>query len=649
MAEHEENRFRPRPRPPRSRGAPYERRFLSRVIAAVNRAGGTHRAGWSTPSRRTSCKRGRGFVAARLGGTTLHGRSRRVIIKTRLIVLNLAGSRAVAAHLRYIVREGTSRGGQPSQAYDPTSNSADLKAFEARGQGDRHQFRFIVSAEDGTQIADLRAFTRELMQRIEKDLGTRLDWVAVDHWDTDNPHTHLVVRGKDHTGRDLVIARDYISGGMRRRACELATEWLGPRTDAELRASMQSQVDQERWTPLDLALQAQSSDGVIDLRGIGRQDVFRRSLLLGRLQRLSTMGLADSSGPGQWRIRSDAEATLRTMGERDDIVRTMQRALSGVQRELAIFDGTRSNTIVGRVAAKGLLDELSDRAYVIIDGTDGRAHHVALPGHVNLADLPINGIAAVHAVSERAVDRRILALAEQGVYSTEVHLAELRSGSSKGFDAEAVVEAHSRRLEALRRAGIVERIGDGMWRVPANLPARAHAYDRRRLGGSTVDLLSHLPIERQISAIGATWLDEQLVTPEELAGEGFGAAVRDALNQRGTFLVQRGCVERRGHQIIAGHNLLTTLRNQEMDQVGPRIAARMGLAYRPLVDGRVEGNYRRAVMLKSGRFAMLDDGLGFSLVPWRPLLEHRLGQNVAVIVRGDNISWQFTRKLGRSL
>ena len=150
-------------------------------------------------------------------------RSHRVVIKTRLVVLKRVGPRAVATRLHYIVREGTARGGTPPQPYDANTDSADLKAFEARGRGDRHQFRLIVAPEDGVQLADLRAFTRELMQQTEKDLGTRLEWVAVDHWDTDNPHTHLVLRGKDQTGRDLIIARDYITGGMRRQACELAT------------------------------------------------------------------------------------------------------------------------------------------------------------------------------------------------------------------------------------------------------------------------------------------------------------------------------------------------------------------------------------------------------------------------------------------
>ncbi len=151
--------------------------------------------------------------------------SRRATVKVRLVYLQQASGRSTVAHLRYIEREGVGRDGEPGHAYGPTTDEADTAAFEERGRGDRHQFRFIVSPEDAEQLEDLRTYTRHLMQRMEADLGTRLDWVAVDHWNTDNPHTHVVLRGKDDTGKDLIISQQYITRGMRERAMELATEW----------------------------------------------------------------------------------------------------------------------------------------------------------------------------------------------------------------------------------------------------------------------------------------------------------------------------------------------------------------------------------------------------------------------------------------
>ena len=80
------------------------------------------------------------------------------------------------------------------------------------------------------------------------------------------------------------------------------------------------------------------------------------------------------------------------------------------------------------------------------------------------------------------------------------------------------------------------------------------------------------------------------------------------------------------------------------------IAAETGLEHRPVADGqRVAGIYRRSVMLASGRYAMLDDGMGFSLVPWRPVIEQRLGQHIAAVVRGGGVSWELGRQRGPSI
>src|SRR5690606_31077202 len=171
---------------------------------------------------------------------------------------------------------------------------------------------------------------------MEADLGTRLDWVAVDHWNTDNPHTHLIVRGRDDTGKDLIIAGNYIAHGFRHRAAELATEWLGLRTELEIQRTLQREVEQERWTSLDRTLQREvGDDGQIHVERLNEPRLQRQCLLLiGRLQRLQRMGLADEIRPSIWTLQADAEKTLRTLGERGDIIRTLQRAMGGQPREL---------------------------------------------------------------------------------------------------------------------------------------------------------------------------------------------------------------------------------------------------------------------------------------------------------------------------
>jgi hypothetical protein len=102
--------------------------------------------------------------------------------------------------------------------------------------------------------------------------------------------------------------------------------------------------------------------------------------------------------------------------------------------------------------------------------------------------------------------------------------------------------------------------------------------------------------------------------------------------------------------VILARNLLDTLRNRELAQAAKNIAAETGLEHRPVADGhRVAGIYRRSVMLASGRYAMLDDGMGFSLVPWRPVIEQRLGQQISATVRGTGVSWEVGRQRGISI
>lgn len=211
-----------------------------------------------------------------------------------------------------------------------------------------------------------------------------------------------------------------------------------------------------------------------------------------------------------------------------------------------------------------------------------------------------------------------------------------------------MVDPHARRLEALRRAGIVERMAEGVWKVPADLPEQGRQYDAQRLGGVAVELRSHLPIERQMRVIGATWLDQQLIGGGKGLGElGFGSEVREALQQRSDFLIDQGLAERRGRRVILARNLLATLRGRELATAAQTIAAEIGLEHRPVADGeRASGIYRRSVMLSSGRFAMLDDGRGFRLVPWKPVIEQRLGQAMTAVVRGNSVSWEFGRQRG---
>jgi type IV secretory pathway VirD2 relaxase len=461
------------------------------------------------------------MAAWRAAERRLYGnRARRVIVKARIVRQGFRGTGAVRAHLSYLKREGVTKDGAPARMFDAASDDADLGAFAERARDDRHHFRFVVSPEDATEMEDLRAFTRDLVNQMERDLETRLDWVALDHWNTDNPHIHLIVRGADDRGETLVIHRDYISHGMRERAAELATIELGHQSEHEVRRKLAGEVGADRWTRLDATLrrEAQRAEGgVLDFRPeVARPDTASseiRTLLFGRLQKLEQMGLARAVGPAQWLLAEEAESSLRELGIRGDIIRTMQHALSAQGRErsptdFAISDGpiASEQTIIGRVIEKGLDDELKGSAYLVVDGVDGRAHYLRVGKFDAVADVPEGGIIAVGRTQGRRSDRTISRLAEAsgGVYDPERHRLEL--GRANASEPEALVEAHARRLEALRRGGrIVERLPDGRWNVPEDYLDRARAYDAKH--GAELELevrtLSRLPLDRQVFASGA--------------------------------------------------------------------------------------------------------------------------------------------------
>jgi type IV secretory pathway VirD2 relaxase len=160
----------------------------------------------------------------------------------------------VAAHLTYLRRNGVTKDGERARMFRAASSSLDHSAFAERCYEDRHHFRFIVAPEDAAELSDVKAFTRDLMAYAQRDLGTRLVWVAVDNWNTEHPHVHVIVHGHTEDGKDRVIARDCIREGMCARAQQLLTLELGPPSDRDICHSLEGQIGTERWTRLDRAL-----------------------------------------------------------------------------------------------------------------------------------------------------------------------------------------------------------------------------------------------------------------------------------------------------------------------------------------------------------------------------------------------------------
>lgn len=659
--------FQPRLGRIRSRGDAAVRTHVRRVLAAVGRIN-PRRFGAAPKSGFSGTRIGRGAGAGHVAawrGPPRGLRGRRVVVKFH--IANLAGggggggAAAARLHVAYIQREGVDRDGEPGKLYGPETDAADGKAFLKRCEGDRHQFRIIVSAEDGAELTDLKAYVRQVMARMETDLDTRLDWVAVDHYDTEHPHTHIVLRGKDDRGRDLIIARDYIAHGMRAQAGEILTEELGLRTDLEIEQAMRAEVAKERLTFLDREILRETDAGVFDGRGTAEPGFarFKQTLKLGRLEKLERLGLAEALEPGRWRIDPALETTLRALGRRGDIIKTMQADLAGKglnrpARGFAIFDGADRLTkpLVGRVAAWGISDELRNRFYVVLDGVDGRTHYVELGAVADPADVTAGAVVEIRAAGTgvKPADRTIAAVAERedGVYSDDAH---------QRFDKTARTEfrlAHVRRLEALRRSNLVARRPDGSWQVPEDYLARVERHEARRAARAPVQLetLSHLGLADMAGADGATWLDRVLTQDGAgtLAEAGFGAEARAALAARRAWLVREGLARDDQGETLYARGLLKTLQKRELNRVGDEMASALGKAH--VIPGpgeRVDGVYNRPVRLASGKYALIERGKSFSLVPWRDVLERSRGKTVSGVVRGATISWELGRQKGRGI
>jgi type IV secretory pathway VirD2 relaxase len=322
--------------------------------------------------------------------------ARRVIVKARYTPIVGGGIGAAQAHLRYILRDGVTREGGPGRLYDGSSEDVDGAAFMDRSANDPHQFRFVVSPDDGAKLADLKPFIRNLIRQMQVDLDTELDWVAVDHFNTGHPHTHIVIRGKDDRGQDLVMARDYIAHGVRARARSLITLELGPETELERIQKLVNEVDQQRLTTLDRALLGHAKDGILVVTSALSSDPTQHTLRVGRLQTLERLGLAQKRKTGIWALDPRTETKLRQLGDRADKFKMMQRALkeAGIDRAaaaMALFDRTpRKTPLIGRIVGVGLVDEITDRTWIIVDAVDGRVHYAEL-GRLADTDRPDRG------------------------------------------------------------------------------------------------------------------------------------------------------------------------------------------------------------------------------------------------------------------
>jgi type IV secretory pathway VirD2 relaxase len=576
--------------------------FLNELRARISRNGGFRRR---SPARTARAEN--------------QPNARRVVVKARYVRMTVGGAKAAKLHLRYIERDGVEQDGSKGVLYGP-DGPVERRTFEEPRLGEKHQFRIIVSPEDAVEL-DLTIYVRDLMKRVQKDIGREVEWAAVNHHDTGHPHAHVVIRGVDRDGRELRIDRGYIAHGMRWRAQELATNELGPRRECEVRRALEREVTQDRFTSLDRELERLADGGRLQVRAPRRLTRVDPSILVQRLEHLEGLRLAERIESNVWSLSADWQKRLRDRGARGDIIKQMHDVVQGdTSRYRVVRSGEKlrgglrddEETLVGRVAGKGLADELKGAFYAVVETPDGFAYHLPLDSRT--------------ADSLRTGDLvRLSTRPEAAVRPVDRHIAEVArsTGGLCMLDPAADQSDRSRmerRLRELEREGLVAPHGAGRWKVAAGLIARLESRPRavaprERLWVEKLPLsLDAMPGHR-----GPVWLDE--VDRAQLAGWGFGADVRLALGRRRDALRELGI-----EPDDPGKS--ARLREVERRAVGEGMAARTGHVFLAKTPEHFHGTLQ--VGPEGARFAVVTDGVRFIVVPASRELKTLAGRAVAV-------------------
>lgn len=578
--------------------------------------------------------------------------SRRVIVKARIVKMNLHGRVAAAMHVKYLERSGVDENGDKGKMYGQAEDF-DRDVFIRNIEDEQHQFRFIISPEDGSKI-DLNQFTRDLMKSVEKDLQRPLEWAAVNHYNTDNPHVHVIVRGVDRNGKVVTINPEYISHGLRYRAQEIVTHELGIRSHVERRADMLKALPLERWTELDSTIRKiAGNDLSIDLSGYQGMN---RTLLATRLDKLADCGVADKLGSQEWKMRPEWEKTLREYGKRSDILRTIHKAANGDQQKYRINDIPKTG-IMGKVIGKGLSNELYDKLYVIIQEPNGGTHYLDLDTKADPEKYRIGDYVSVKSERDSWLKKADFVISEQarrhgGIYNASQHLVDIGSSvvrlkDGRIVDAKDFVDAHEKRLFSLQKNRLATMLNDGNWQVDSLLVQKLSHKDqtegpRERL---VIKSESRQTLEEQICYRGRTWLDRYTdgKSAGSFANYGIGYEMKGAVQRRMQMLQEMGIDPR------------DPARGRMLDKIQTGdIANRIqngGVRYSEHKQGgSISGTMKELPDMPNGKkYAQITDPRSkeFTLVPWQKDFDKLIGKQIELTSQGGRLLARLKHDLGR--
>ena len=592
---------------------------------------------------------------------------RRVVVKARFVSHGGGRGAPLRVHVVYLAREGRGpsaareagdgsdldrsvnylsrdeeKTGNSLSFYNQRGSDLDGKSLTTSWAADARHFRLIISAEDGAALGDLQPFIREVMAGLEAKLATKLEWLAVDHHDTDNPHSHVLLRGRREDGQDLFIPSRLIASGIREHAQEIVTRALGPRQNVDLIRERAREIETRGLSPLDKELL-----GARDRKG---QVYTQRPDLLARLERLERWELATKDEAG-WRLASNLGTKLKALATHVEVEKALGSLgrLGSADRAQSVETTART---VGELVYFGPVDDLGEIFLAVVENENGEMRYTTLDQADDLAHLVGVKAGAMVAFEPRNVrvrptDEAVAAIAAKtgGVYSIEHHRTT-RPGASQ-----ETMAANVRRLEAMRRAGLVDRHATGVFQISDDHLDRALTFERKIAQRSpvVVAVQSHWPLRDQILASGPTRLDRILSGSEPpLTGKGrVAAAEATALQQRRMFLIEQGVMG--GGADALDERAIKAMAKTELAEAARRASHDLGVPVLTHPRGSVQGVYAQRLDLAQGRVAIIMQHRQAYMVPWRPALERFAGREVLGVSRGLTMSWSLAKKLGPDL
>lgn len=613
------------------------------IFTKLNRGGGLG-AGRSEKRmvRRGLMTRGNSFAGFRNG--------QRVVVKARY-VKHKAGSMSAGGgaaslrdHLKYISRDAAGKDGEKAVLFNDQEEGLDRKGFLEIAKDDRHHWRFIVSPENGHQIDNFQGYIRGVMKLVEKDLQTSLQWTAAVHYDTDDVHAHVIVRGVNDRGQDLVIGQDYIKEGFRRRAQEVATELLGERSLEEIQKSQEREVDALRVTSLDRFMAQHAGDSrTIDVRAkvnFGKS-IFYEGLIKGRLRFLAAAGLAAEQPPGIYVVRENYQDELSKIAQKNEAVKRLYGKVSAGLDDLSVYSlkAGEGVSVTGRIVDKGIMDELYDRKYVVVQDMAAKLHFVPV-GEAKAYDaIQMGSLVALKAGDQSTgkADYNIKMVADMngGIYNADLHRAYVAKEQQyiPEEDRKRYVDFHLKRIETLEKNDIVQALDNGRYQIPADVLQKGEEITRqinereKKRFYPHLNILSAEPLEKIVSANKKTWLDKELFKQ----GKGgpsmaYDDAMEQALSLRKNWLVQHdlALIQSNGTFALRDKTMLQ-LDQLEVYAAGRKLAEKLGLGFS---DKRVKPDqalrYEGFITLETGIWGVVSKRkeLQLTRIEQDPKLEH---------------------------